>query len=64
VYWVYAGEHPSGVRLAELVASLSLATDLCLGQPQGRYLVCPICVDAKQIDKGDILPNAEIGGTV
>jgi len=30
----------------------------------GRYLVCPICVDAKQIDKGDILPNAEIGGTV
>ena len=30
----------------------------------GRYLVCPICVDAKHIDKGDILPNAEIGGTV
>jgi predicted peroxiredoxin len=30
----------------------------------GRYLVCPICVDAKQIDKGSILPNAEIGGTV
>jgi predicted peroxiredoxin len=30
----------------------------------GRYLVCPICVDAKQIDKGDLLPNAEIGGTV
>jgi predicted peroxiredoxin len=30
----------------------------------GRYLVCPICVDAKQIDKGDILPNAQVGGTV
>jgi predicted peroxiredoxin len=30
----------------------------------GRYLVCPICVDAKQIDKGDLLANAEIGGTV
>ena len=30
----------------------------------GRYLGCPICLDAKQIDKGDILPNAEIGGTV
>jgi predicted peroxiredoxin len=30
----------------------------------GRYLVCPICVDAKQIDKGDMLPNAEVGGTV
>jgi len=30
----------------------------------GKYLVCPICVDAKQIDKGDLLPNAEIGGTI
>ncbi|HLY84412.1 MAG TPA: DsrE family protein [Acidimicrobiales bacterium] len=30
----------------------------------GRYLVCPICVDAKQIDKGDLLPNAEVGGTL
>ena len=30
----------------------------------GRYLVCPICLDAKQIDKGDMLPQAEVGGTV
>ncbi len=30
----------------------------------GRYLACPICVEAKQIDKGDLLPNAEVGGTV
>lgn len=30
----------------------------------GRYLVCPICFDAKQLDKGDLLPNAELGGTV
>jgi predicted peroxiredoxin len=30
----------------------------------GIYLVCPICVDAKQIDKGNLLPNAEVGGTV
>ncbi len=30
----------------------------------GRYLVCPVCADARQIDKGDILTNAEIGGTV
>jgi HD-GYP domain-containing protein (c-di-GMP phosphodiesterase class II) len=33
-----AGDAPSGVRLAELVASLSLATDLGLGQPQGHVL--------------------------
>jgi len=32
------GEALSGVRLAELVASLSLATDLGLGQPQGHVL--------------------------
>ena len=30
----------------------------------GHYLVCPICVDAKQIDKGNMLANAEIGGTI
>jgi HD-GYP domain-containing protein (c-di-GMP phosphodiesterase class II) len=32
------GQAISGVRLAELVASLSLATDLGLGQPQGHIL--------------------------
>jgi predicted peroxiredoxin len=30
----------------------------------GTYLACPVCVDAKQIDKGDLLSNAEVGGTV
>ncbi len=30
----------------------------------GHYLVCPICFDAKQLDKGDLLQNAELGGTV
>src|ERR1700753_4004813 len=24
----------------------------------GRYLVCPICFDARHLDKGDLLPNA------
>ena len=33
-----AGAQPSGVRLAELVAALSLATDLGLGQPQEHVL--------------------------
>src|ERR1700694_455635 len=32
------GEQASGVRLAELVAALSLATDLGLGQPQDHVL--------------------------
>lgn len=30
----------------------------------GRFLVCPICLDAKQLDKGTLVGNAEIGGTV
>jgi predicted peroxiredoxin len=30
----------------------------------GRYLVCPICFDARHLDKGDLLDNAELGGTV
>src|SRR5260370_33943984 len=35
---VNAVGRPSGVRLAELVAALSLATDLGLGQPQEHVL--------------------------
>lgn len=30
----------------------------------GRFLVCPVCVDARKIDHGDLLPNASIGGTI
>jgi predicted peroxiredoxin len=30
----------------------------------GRLLVCPICFDARKLDKGHLLTNAEIGGTV
>lgn len=30
----------------------------------GRWLVCPICFAARQLDGADLLPNAEIGGTV
>jgi hypothetical protein len=30
----------------------------------GRYLVCPICFDARKLDKGDLVGNAELGGTV
>jgi predicted peroxiredoxin len=30
----------------------------------GRFLVCPICFNARELDKGDLLSNAELGGTV
>jgi predicted peroxiredoxin len=30
---------------------------------QGRYLVCPICFDARKQDKSQLLSNAELGGT-
>lgn len=30
----------------------------------GRYLVCPICFDTRKLDKTQLLPNAELGGTV
>jgi predicted peroxiredoxin len=30
----------------------------------GRFLVCPICFDARQQDKADLIDNAELGGTV
>ncbi len=30
----------------------------------GRYFVCPICFDAKKLDKGSLIPGAEIAGTL
>lgn len=30
----------------------------------GQYYVCPICFDSKKLDKGALLANAEIAGTV
>jgi predicted peroxiredoxin len=30
----------------------------------GRFMVCPICFNAKQLDQGSLLPNAELAGTV
>jgi predicted peroxiredoxin len=30
----------------------------------GRFLVCPICFDARHLDKADLLAGAELGGTV
>jgi predicted peroxiredoxin len=30
----------------------------------GRYFVCPICFDAKALDKGDLIVGAELAGTV
>lgn len=30
----------------------------------GRYFVCPICFDAKQLDKASLIAGAELQGTV
>jgi predicted peroxiredoxin len=30
----------------------------------GRYLVCPICFTAKNLDDADLVANASLGGTV
>ncbi|MGW0802661.1 DsrE family protein [Nonomuraea sp. NPDC002799] len=30
----------------------------------GRYLVCPICFEARALDRGQLIEGAELGGTV
>jgi predicted peroxiredoxin len=30
----------------------------------GRYMVCPVCFNAKHLDKGELIPGAELAGTV
>jgi predicted peroxiredoxin len=61
------------VRLAVTGVAQGVACDGCPPLPDlvrryehagGQYLVCPLCADAKQIDKNGFLPNAKLGGTV
>ena len=61
------------VRLAQDGIAVGVACDGCPPIPDlmkrfeaagGRYLVCPICFDAKQLDKATLISNAELGGTV
>ncbi len=30
----------------------------------GTFMVCPICFNSRQLDSGDLLPTAELAGTV
>ncbi len=30
----------------------------------GTFLVCPICFDARKLDKSQLVDNAELGGTI
>jgi predicted peroxiredoxin len=61
------------VRLALDGIAVGTACDGCPPLPDlvqryadagGRYYVCPICFDARKLDKGDLVANAELAGTV
>jgi predicted peroxiredoxin len=61
------------VRLAVPGVATGIACEGCPPLPDllrrfadagGRYYVCPICFDARKLDKGDLLANAELAGTV
>jgi predicted peroxiredoxin len=61
------------VRLALDGVAVGVACDGCpslqdlLGRYEkagGRFMVCPVCFNAKQLDKGGLVSNAELGGTV
>lgn len=61
------------VRLAQRGVAVGQA---CVGCPTlpdlvgrfeaagGRYLVCPICFNAKALDPDQLIDNAELGGTI
>lgn len=62
-----------GVRLAVPGVAVGVA---CSGCPPladlldryvaagGRFMICPLCWDAKELADGDRIPNTELGGTV
>ncbi|MFN0089500.1 MAG: peroxiredoxin [Acidimicrobiales bacterium] len=60
------------VRIAVAGTATGTACEGCPPLPElliryhnagGRYLVCPLCFNAKQLDPGALLGNATIGGT-
>jgi predicted peroxiredoxin len=61
------------VRLALDGVAVGVACDGCPPLPDlmkryeaagGRYYVCPICFDAKKLDKAKLIAGAEVQGTV
>ncbi len=61
------------VRLATKGFAVGVACEGCppladlferYAQAGGRYLVCPICFNTKQLDESGLVSNAEIAGTV
>ncbi|HUG86299.1 MAG TPA: DsrE family protein [Euzebya sp.] len=61
------------VRLALSGVAVGVACNGCPPLPDlierfeaagGRFLVCPICFNSKQLPPADLVANAELGGTV
>jgi predicted peroxiredoxin len=61
------------VRLAQPDVAVGVACDGCPGLPDlfqryrqagGRFMVCPVCFNARKLDDSQLLANAEIAGTV
>lgn len=61
------------VRLAVPGVAVGVACDGCPSLPDlikryeaanGRYYVCPICFNARQLDATTLIPRAELNGTV
>jgi len=61
------------VRLALKGFAVAVACDGCppladlverYEKAGGTYMVCPVCFDSRKLDKGELVQNAEIGGTV
>ena len=61
------------VRLTLVGVAKGVACDGCPSLPNlaaryeaagGRYLVCPLCFNAKDLDDADLIANASLGGSV
>lgn len=61
------------VRLTTAGVAVGTACDGCppltelferYAKAGGRFLVCPICFNSRKLDPGQLLANAELGGTI
>ena len=61
------------VRIAVPGVAVGVACEGCASLPEllkrfeaagGRYFVCPLCFNARQLDADDLIPGAEVNGVI
>jgi hypothetical protein len=59
-------DNPDAVGVLDHISTSPQGSDLLARYEKagGRYMVCPVCFNAKRLDKGSLITGAELAGSV